>query len=1567
MQPPLTESDQRRILEIYVNRYGFIRHQIESFNHFIVTDLTNIVKENSTFEISSDKCKQRHVFCFQDVILRKPIFRESDGRTHSLYPSEARLRGLTYSNPILVNVSHKIYQWTATPEDQTLQQHRCYREILLCEIPTMVRSRSCHLCHTTSLDAPNDGSGGKLSLHTSSDIGGYFIVNGKEKVIVCQEKLRTNFPYVHSCNSGRYPYYCEVRSLNEAKRRSTSTLKIYITKRRGGSPPQIIVNVPFLKCPIALAGIFRILGVDKLSDMVNLLVGTDSSSPYAPYRHLAQNVVHSTDCTAILPRPNLIDWIGQHGTTHVTRQRRSNYVEHIFQNEFLPHMGLDASPSVVRGKLFFLCYSIRKLLLVSSQALKEDDRDDYYTKVFHPSGMLIGLLFRQLYRNNLKNINRTLQRCLDQGKYINVLDSIGKNITVALKYALSTGNWGIQKSTMGQSGVAQVLSRLNWIATLSHLRRVNKPLNREGKIAKPRQLHRSHWGILCCTETPEGAPCGLVKNLSMLCHIRVGYPSATLVDWILDTGITGLADCSSDDVVAGPLVLLNGVIMGVIADGDAFVARLRHLRQYEDIPFDVSIHYDKKWQSIQICSDAGGCCRPLLVVTRLAATKEILDQGCPDTWSMLLHAGCIVYVEKQEESVMVVANTIEQLQRSSTAADRRYSHLEIHPSVIQGICASLIPFAEHNQTPRDIYGSCMAKQSIGHPVLYATNRVDTISHHLWYPQKPMITTQTYDLLDLEKTPDGTNCIVAIMAYTGFNQEDSIIINEQSMQRGLFAHYVFRSYRDEQRTEGSDAEIFQRPPADCLNRKDASYDQVGEDGMPFINGVVQPGDVIIGKCVKTTTLGESNRKMILRDRSTMAKGNEPASVDSVYMYQNKDGRRSVVVKTRARRGPIIGDKLSSHHGQKGVVGMVLPQVDMPFTHDGLCPDLIINTHCVGPDTVIRLANGQVKQIKDIWGAHDVCITTLNPDTLKAQTTFFVDGFVRRAPTILTLTTTSGRTITCTKEHEFLVLEDEHVRWKEAQNISPYRDKILVMHSVSPLPSDDGATLILTLDANTACHDRLRELGFHGKQSWDRTCILARFLGALDNPCAPMESDELLFLVDEPLDCADICRDLTSLGFLYLAAPNRGVIPEKSLGTLLRLLSGPDNTFPSWLLGSSSSVKREFLSTRGSCLKPNFPENECGANIHAERAVLYLDRNRVKILPVAVRNPDPDEPYLSALHALYKDLNIRTTRREGLLEFDQRAENIDRIMDLLDYRYGVSRARSSRQLIEFHKCTSRSCHTDFLAFKEMFAVGEWASCHLETCEETATESMVYDFTTVSPNHSFIANGFISHNCLPSRMTIAQLMEMLFGPIADRIPSDIPQDGTAFVNPSVEQISKALLKNGMDGMGNHTMYDGRTGEMLAGRIFMGPVHYLALKHQVLDKVHARSRGPRTLVTHQPVEGRSKGGALRFGEMERDGVITHGACNVLRDRLMFQSDPCEVSVCSICGFFAEPAPPAFSRRVLRDPYCRNCRTSRGIKKVWIPYAFKLLHQETMAMHIGMRLHVEEDKERVDRLSPSN
>jgi DNA-directed RNA polymerase II subunit RPB2 len=570
-----------------------------------------------------------------------------------------------------------------------------------------------------------------------------------------------------------------------------------------------------------------------------------------------------------------------------------------------------------------------------------------------------------------------------------------------------------------RAGVSQVLNRYTFASTLSHLRRCNTPIGRDGKIAKPRQLHNTHWGMVCPAETPEGQACGLVKNLALMSYISVGSPSAPILEFLDEWGLETLEEYSGASTATK--VFVNGVWVGIHRDANSLTKHLIRLRRCADIKPEVSIVRDIRERELRLYTDAGRVCRPLFVVDQddqqLVLRKEDVamledskdnERGEGDegyyTWNHLLEGGKIELLDAEEEETVMIAMTPEDLAaaRSSEGAEdmrareqqrvqeelgqdydiagrvksssfsHTFTHCEIHPSMILGICASIIPFPDHNQvgwllasslfsvsadtlvslqSPRNTYQSAMGKQAMG---IYLTNyqiRMDTMANILYYPQKPLATTRSMEYLKFRELPAGQNAIVAILCYSGYNQEDSVIMNQSSIDRGLFRSMYYRSYQDvEKRVGMTVVEEFEKPTRDStLRLKQGTYEKLDADGLVSPGVGVTGEDIIIGKSAPipadSEELGQRTLTQTKRDVSTPLKSTEQGIVDQVLVTTNAEGAKFVKIRVRSTRVPQIGDKFASRHGQKGTIGITYRQEDMPFTSEGITPDIVINPHAI----------------------------------------------------------------------------------------------------------------------------------------------------------------------------------------------------------------------------------------------------------------------------------------------------------------------------------------------------------------------------------------------------------------------------------------------------------------------------------------------------------------------------------------------------------------------------------------------------------------------------------------------
>lgn len=956
----LTEPLVKTLLQSHARVHGYSDFQRASFEHFMDKLLPHIVEEHREIVYESKATGQKHVVTFGQLTMAKPNHRESDGKVVMLLPEEARLRQLDYCLPVMMDVKHQVFQGSE------LVQDFLHREVPFCDIPVMVGSRYCHLYGTSRASSwqPWDGCTEKrVRAECPYDEGGYFIIRGLERSLQVQETLRTNVPLIFPVKqSNKYMFMCEVRSRHESKMRSTSTLKVYVTTRKGGCPPEILLAMPFLpSMDVPLIMVLRLLEFEDHDELVKLVVPEPSSQDAHLVPLVKAVLAHTSNRMSV---DELYEYIGKEGTRESSLEARKRYVSHLMANELLPHLGYShQSADTSRKKVVYLCNIVRRLLRAYAGAPPEftggeeqgrhivevDDRDDYGNKRLNLAGTMIALLFRQLMRQFVKNLRRYMYITIENKRYLNLADAVNnRKISAALRFAFRTGNWSVQRSAGNHVGVTQVIHRMSHTALQSQIRRVNTPICREGKATHIRQARVSHWGLLCPSETPEGSGCGLVKNLSVLAHVRIGMPASLVVDVLVrHLGVTPFESVAS--TVGQHLVMVNGDIVGVCADPVQLVRAAREARRRQNLPSDLSVVLLP--QGVMLHCDGGCCLRPLFVLEMLPLLPQVMERvqrnPAAELWSTLVQHGIIEYVDKDEERELLVAVTAAEV---AAGGDKGYTHLEIHPATILGHCALQIPYPDRNQAPRNFYQSAMGKQSIAYASMAYDNRMDAQMHVPYYTQRPLVETG-YECEDFGM---GINAVVAIMMYGGHNQEDSLIVNKAFVERGGFRSSYYTVYSAEERSMGADTECFENPArasgggqlgsVTCVGLKQADYSQLDALGTVSVGVPVKDNTAIIGKTMSTPKFHAGKGITVKRDRSVVFQTEEDSEsrVDRVMLTTNREGMTSQRVRVRTTRIPTVGDKFSSRHGQKGTVGILLPQEDMPFSaQTGISPDIIVN--------------------------------------------------------------------------------------------------------------------------------------------------------------------------------------------------------------------------------------------------------------------------------------------------------------------------------------------------------------------------------------------------------------------------------------------------------------------------------------------------------------------------------------------------------------------------------------------------------------------------------------------------
>ncbi len=1044
-----------------------------------------------------------------------PYVTEVDGTKHEIYPLEARFRNLTYAAPLSLEM---------TPVIDGREQET--ELVLIGAIPVMLKSKLCILSQLLPEELIAHGE-------DPSDPGGYFTVNGSERVIVALEDLAPNRILVDIDTRGAKPVY-------QAKIFSTTVgfrARIEVKLKSDGA---INVSMPGVPTEIPLVVLMRALGLESDKEIAETVSTSKSiqNELEAPFEKALG--VETVD--------DAIMYIGNRVAQGQVEQYRRQKAESILDRNFLPHAGRTTEKR--KEKALFLGEITCRVIELKLGKRKPDDKDHFKNKRLKLAGPLLADLFRVAFRNLCRDIKYQLERMGVKRQIIAISAAVRPGIiSERFQHAIATGNWG-----RGRVGITQLLDRTNRTSTLSHLRRLQSPLSRSQPNFEARDLHPTHWGRLCPNETPEGSNCGLVKNLALSACISVSVNPEKIKRIIHKMDVVPALEASESLRSSGAKVFVDGSLVGYCLSPEELTEEIRRKRRNGEIPADVNIVYFSKLmgerEEVYINCDEGRVCRPLIIVKngvpKLKPEHIEKIRSGEWMWEDLVKNGIIEYIDAGEEENLYIALSFDEVTPEHT-------HVEIAPYTFLGICASLIPYAEHNQSPRNSYEAAMAKQALG---IHSTNlllRVDSRSHVLPYPQKPIVDTRSMNSIGYDFRPSGQNCVVAVISFEGYNMEDALIFNKASIERGLCRSTFYRIYEAACRQYlGGLKDKLVIPEAGIRGYRGEQYYRMLEpDGIIGLESNVNGGDVLVGRTSPPRFLEEYKEFEVkgptMRDTSVDMRPAETGVVDALFITETQEGSKLVKVRVRDQRIPELGDKFASRHGQKGVIGMIIPQEDMPFTVDGVVPDIIINPHAI----------------------------------------------------------------------------------------------------------------------------------------------------------------------------------------------------------------------------------------------------------------------------------------------------------------------------------------------------------------------------------------------------------------PSRMTIGQFLESMAGKVA--AARGRPVDGTPFINENPEELKQALIDHGYSHTGREVLYNGITGERFVADIFMGVVYYQKLHHMVTDKIHARARGQVQMLTRQPTEGRARGGGLRFGEMERDCLIGHGAAMLLQDRLLEESDKYLLYVCENCGYIA------YYDLKQRKYVCRICEEQSQISPVYISYAFKLLLQELMSLCVTPKLKLKE------------
>jgi len=993
------------ILDLYFknHKYPFTGHHLDSYRDFIKNNIPNIIK--SMNPITMIKYNDYGSIIMKvdiyvggengdDIFIDRPITFDNTS-PKIITPYDARLKNLTYETHIYANILVKI------TDDGDYNYENTFKNIAIGSIPIMLHSDICIL--------NNQGSEVLKTLgECIYDSGGYFIIDGKEKVIVAQERITSNRLFTTKyTDDDNFLYKGLIKCTADIGETvlAPKTIEFYLVKNELNIGDNYKRNRGAILCSfkgingkkIPLYVLFRALGVETDKDIYDLIFGNDLN-----------------ECEKIF-FDNFIQFtLRQNDNTVYTQQQALNYMIPLTTYGTLDHVKsmivTDIFPNIpiFQNKVKYLGYLVKQFINTCLNISSESDRDSYIFKRVDISGYLLSQLFSESYTKLSKYIRDSLDRTYNYGAwksnnnydyFINdnnifkIIPSliITKSFTRSLK-----GMWGLEDDDDPELGMVQDLSRISYIGFLSHLRNVNMPLDRSIKLTSPHRLHSQQYGIMCPFATPDGGSVGYLKNLALLAKITSSSNVDYIKECLQDIDIILLENFNSILNRNITKIFLNGSLYGLTFEPNRIMRTLRAYRRNNLINILTSISWDIKNNDIRILTDSGRCCRPLIINTKLKDTNKytnwfdmltgtlnnlkendkndniyyksfytspkslpiFANKNKEEILSELENNGGIIeYIDIDEQNTIYIAMNYDDINDFHT-------HIEIHPSTMLSAISGNIPLANHNQSARNVFHAAQSKQAIG---IYATNfnkRFDTMSYVLHYPQKPIVNTRISHYTCSNNMPNGFNVIVAIMSYSGFNQEDSIMINKNSLDRGLFSLSYYKSITATSKIESQYERIifanpleYKKKGINISNLKNADYTYINDKGFISENVYIPKGQkvVVVGmlnektiyKKIKKGVFSEYVKELTYSDCSIVTDNSLYGKIDKIFIDNKTNDEDTIICKVRFLKikRPEFGDKHASRHGQKGVIGMIIPEEGMPFTKNGIKPDIIINPHAI----------------------------------------------------------------------------------------------------------------------------------------------------------------------------------------------------------------------------------------------------------------------------------------------------------------------------------------------------------------------------------------------------------------------------------------------------------------------------------------------------------------------------------------------------------------------------------------------------------------------------------------------
>ena len=1001
------------------NESCLVNHHLESFNDFFKNGIRRIFYENNPIrfierEDESESSQRNECMLYlggkegKNIYYGKPVIYDDDNK-HYMFPNDARLRNMTYGITIHYDVDVDFIYYVG--EEQKTHNIKL-NKIFLGRFPIMLQSDLCILNKMNKEVRFNAGE-------CRNDYGGYFIIDGKEKLIIPQEKFADNMLYIKKYGKDDiYSYSSDIRSVSEdsSKPIRTSSIKI-VAPTTTLSNNQIVVSIPNVKSPVPLFILMRALGIISDKDIIKTCLLNLDKNEYMMDLFIPS--IHHAN--KFFTQHSALNFIAE-----LTKRGTVTSVLEILTDYFLPHVG----ELNYLEKGYFVGYMVYRLLKVFINEDKPTDRDNFRFKRIETSGVLMYDLFREYYLIQKKDITQKideeyyyhkgtyteddglpkkekratkLKQTTDENKYknnfISLIESNIKSffkdriLEQGLKKAFK-GNWGSMAHTK-RLGVVQDLNRLSWYTFISHLRKINLPMDASAKVVGPRLLNSSQWGIIDPIDTPDGGNIGLHKHLSISAYITGGSSGTQISNYVrANTDLKLILECNPEQLSNCSKVFVNGNWIGTIDEPFELIKLLKMHRRNGILPVYTSLSFDIKQNEVYIYSDAGRLTRPIYYIEERQLSYErkvVMSNIHTYSWQQMIsglmikndeqfntnnnkiydlidlypslgdgdekeiydklekNRSIVDYIDTAETESALIAINIDDLKKN-----KYYTHMEIDPSLMLGVMGNLIIYPEHNPITRNSFSCGQSKQAVS---VYHSNyqmRIDKSGILLNYGQIPLVKSRYLEYVNKEEQPYGVNAIVAIMSYNGYNVEDAILINEGSILRGMFrtTYYSMYEAREESsKINGNNNSKFANIEKNNVIGKKKGYDYSFLDDYGLVKENTELNDkmILIGKINSNLT-----NKDVWIDDSVKPKKGQLGYVDKSFITLGEEGFNVAKVRLREERIPAIGDKMASRAGQKGTIGLVIPEADMPYLDDGTRPDLIINPHALPS----RMTIGQV---------------------------------------------------------------------------------------------------------------------------------------------------------------------------------------------------------------------------------------------------------------------------------------------------------------------------------------------------------------------------------------------------------------------------------------------------------------------------------------------------------------------------------------------------------------------------------------------------------------------------------